>query len=383
MLSLTHSGSIFYGDPMTFVPDSIQQRHFEIVAIMAGADIAYYENDDPVMDDAEYDALRRELTAIEKDHPSLVVAESPTQKVGGAASDGFTKVRHNIRMESLDNSFTADDIGQWLAGIEWAKDDDQGILAEYKMDGLSLSIHYDKGVLQRAVTRGDGEVGEDVTANVMQIENVPKTILYRHPLEVRGEVVMPRAVFFRLNTELKEAGKKLFANPRNAAAGSLRQKDPKKTAERGLAFYAFGVPDAYLGSDHKVLRDLADSGFTVVVNELMLPRGLAIDQFFRKVHNERVDLPYEIDGVVFKVNSLEHRARAGSTSRAPRWATAYKFPAEKKTTELLDVRFQVGRTGAITPVAVLDPIFVGGVMVSSATLHNEDEVRRLGIQLTD
>lgn len=367
-----------------------RDEHFVLLREMAEADIAYYEHDDPFLTDEEYDAIRKKVRALEEAHPELIKPDSPTQKVSGAASDAFTKITHRQRMESLDNSFSPADVSEWAS----KNADGEPILGELKMDGLSLSLTYEKGELALAVTRGDGAVGEDVTHTAREIVGLPTTIFYEEGqddlIEIRGEVYMTHAALETHNTnvEMGTAGKgeKKLANCRNAAAGALRQKDPKVTRRRQIHFMAFGVSDETftdIDDDTEVLDYLETLGFKVVPRFVIMPDGKAIDQQIAKYTEQRPNLPYDIDGIVWKVNSRAARKAMGSTSRAPRWATAYKFPAERKVTTLKGVEFQVGRTGAVTPVAVLEPVNVGGVMVSSATLHNEDEIKRLGIEIGD
>lgn len=337
------------------------------------ADLAYHELDDPVMTDADYDALCRELRTL--DVP-LGVGAKPV-------SGRFKKVTHKVRMESLDNAFTEEDVTNFLGNLP--ADAVFSILAQHKLDGLSLSLEYERGKLIRAVTRGDGEIGEDVTAQASTISTIPQEVDHPRPLTVRGEVVMTKVEFERINAELAAAGKKLFANPRNAAAGSLRQKNPAITASRKLTFIAFGVtPESFPGvhQDEEVLSSLSALGFTAAESDECGSLA-AIMTHFTLMEANRASLPYDVDGVVYKANDRTLREYMGSTSRAPRWAIAHKFPAEKAITVLTAVDYQVGRTGAITPVARLLPVNVGGVLVSNATLHNEDEIARLGILIGD
>jgi DNA ligase (NAD+) len=359
-----------------------------ILERMALGDHAYYVLDDPIMDDSEYDDLRLALREIEADYPALVTADSPTQKVSGAATSAFEKVPHRQKMESLDNSFSPVEVAEWAAKN---LSEDDLLLGELKMDGLSLSLIYEDGLLMRAVTRGDGTTGEDVTHTARTIADIPEDISQHlneadSIVEVRGEVYLSHIAFTEYNdrVEAGTAGKgaKKLVNCRNGAAGGLRQKDPKVAKARGLSFMAFGVSNdtfADLDDDTDVLAELEVLGFSVVPHFVIGNQPAAIEQQVNHYTKERGRLDFDIDGIVWKVNSRGTRKGMGSTSRAPRWATAYKFPAEKRTTKLLDVEFQVGRTGAITPVAILAPVFVGGVTVSSATLHNEDEIDRLQI----
>lgn len=365
----------------------IALRYNDLLLMAEAADNAYYVNDNPIMEDWEYDDIKREIATIEQVYPELVSSESPTQKVSGTASEAFEKVKHTQKMESLDNSFTPAEVAEWAA----KNTDGEPLLGELKMDGLSLRLTYEAGLLVRAVTRGDGVIGEDVTHTAREIVNLPFDIgAYIDDsddiVEVNGEVYMTHAAFETHNTnvEMGTAGKgvKKLVNCRNGAAGALRQKDPKITAKRHIHFMAFGVTDDTfpdIDSDEEVLQVLRECGFDVVPHCVVTNQPKAIETIINQFGTDRPNLPFDIDGVVWKVNSRLARRRLGSTSRAPRWATAFKFPPEKKTTELIDVKFQVGRTGAITPVAHLNPVFVGGVTVSTATLHNEDEINRLGL----
>jgi DNA ligase (NAD+) len=332
------------------------------------ADIAYHQNDDPIMSDGEYDALCREIVSL----------GGELTTVGAAPSSTFEKVRHRVRMGSLDNAFTPEDVAKFV------KDTQTNVyLAQHKMDGLSLELTYEGGRLILANTRGDGETGENVTAGAKYL-NIPLTIPTENLVEVRGEVYMTKEDFFRINRELEAVGKKLFANCRNAAAGTLRQKKATVVRDRGLRFAAYGVtPNTFqtLDSDAEVLERLQEYGFEVVTTRVTTGAGLL--SAFESIGLERAILPHDIDGVVYKVNSRAERRELGETSRTPRWGIAHKFPAEKAYTDVTGVDFQVGRTGAITPVARLVPVNVGGVVVSNATLHNEDEIARLGLRLGD
>ncbi|GAC14644.1 NAD-dependent DNA ligase LigA [Aliiglaciecola lipolytica] len=354
----------------------------------------YYVLDDPSVPDAEYDRLMQELIKLEKQHPELMTPDSPSQKVGGAPLSAFTQVEHEVPMLSLDNAFNDEELTAFNKRIvDRLKQD---ITLEYscepKLDGLAVSILYENGVLVRAATRGDGKVGENITTNVKTIKNVPLTLRgnqYPARLEVRGEVFMPKLGFEKLNQTQREADKKVFANPRNAAAGSLRQLDPKITASRPLLFYAYSVglvegEVENLANKHSQrLAQLVSWGLPVC-NEIDVAVGdEECHAYFAKIGQMRDALSYEIDGVVFKVNDIDLQQQLGFVSRAPRWAIAQKFPAQEQMTKLLDVEFQVGRTGAITPVARLEPVFVGGVTVSNATLHNQDEIQRLGVKKGD
>jgi DNA ligase (NAD+) len=332
------------------------------------ADVAYHQNDDPIMSDGEYDALCRQIVAL----------GGELTTVGAAPSSSFQKVSHRVRMGSLDNAFTEEDVAKFVNDTNAAI-----YLAQHKMDGLSLSLTYEGKKLARAVTRGDGETGEDVTAGAKYL-NIPLVIETTDPItEIRGEVYMPHAHFFEINSHLGAAGKKLFANCRNAAAGTLRQKKAVIVKERGLRFAAYGVTAdtlTQLDSDFDVLETLVGWGFEVVTTQVCRS-GEELFNAFVLIGLDRPTLQHDIDGVVYKVDSRRARKKLGETSRTPRWGVAHKFPAEKAYTRLRAVEFQVGRTGAITPVAKLEPVNVGGVLVSNATLHNEDEISRLRVRL--
>ncbi len=354
----------------------------------------YYVLDNPTIPDADYDALYRELQQLELADPSLITPDSPTQRVGGAALDKFGQVSHQIPMLSLDNAFDGNDFTAFYQRIAERLDEQNQFTfcAEPKLDGLAVSIRYENGQLVQAATRGDGYTGEDITSNIKTIRAIPLILLGDFPpiLEVRGEVFMPLAGFHAMNEQARVRGDKVFANPRNAAAGSLRQLDPRITATRPLSFYAYAVgaiddPQNLLSnsSHYARLQQLKAWGLPVCP-EIRQVTGLeAALSYHQHIGERRASLPYEIDGVVLKVDALAQQLALGFVSRAPRWAIAYKFPAQEKTTRLLDVEFQVGRTGSITPVARLEPVSVGGVTVSNATLHNNDEIMRLGVKIGD
>jgi DNA ligase (NAD+) len=362
----------------------------ELRALIAHHNQRYYELDDPEVSDAEYDALLNELRALEEQHPDLVTPDSPTQRVQGWAATTFSAVVHRVPMTSLDNAFDPDELRAWGARVARGLG---GAAARYvcelKIDGLAMSIRYEGGRLVQAATRGDGQVGEDVTANVATIAVVPKRLPKRAPevLEVRGEVYMPVAAFEDLNRRQEAAGQKRFVNPRNSAAGSLRQKDASITASRDLAFWAYqpgevvGGPE--LTSHHQTLEVLAELGFPVNPEIEVLESLEAVEAYCRRWEEHRHDLGYEIDGVVVKLDDLAQREALGFTSKAPRWAIAYKFPPEERTTVLKDIMVSIGRTGRATPFAVLEPVFVGGSTVGLATLHNEDQVRAKDVRPGD
>ena len=383
-------------------------RIAEICQLIHQYNHQYYVLDEPSVPDAEYDRLMRELLALETEYPQLKTLDSPSQKVGGAALKSFSQVTHQLPMLSLDNVFSAE---EWQAFVKRIKDrlkseHDFAICAEPKLDGLAVSIRYENGVFVQAATRGDGSVGENITENVRTIKSIPLRLhgnSYPDILEIRGEVFMPKASFDSLNQQAIKKGEKGFANPRNAAAGSLRQLDSKITAKRNLAFYAYGI--GYVGANEYIdeqgekgkgidetwlanahyqrLCQIKELGLPMCPEVKLLDNAEYVEAFYQDILQQRDALSYEIDGTVFKVDDIELQQELGFVARAPRWATAYKFPAQEELTLLEAVDFQVGRTGAITPVARLKPIFVGGVTVSNATLHNQDEINRLGIKIND
>lgn len=349
----------------------------------------YYVLDDPSVPDSEYDRLFKQLQALEKEHPKLITADSPTQKVGGRALSEFAQVRHEIPMLSLDNVFDDESLQAFILRVcERLGQYDLEFCAEPKLDGLAVSILYEQGLLVRAATRGDGQTGEDITENVKTIRNVPLKLRGDYParIEIRGEVVMPHKGFEKLNETRLKTQQKPFANPRNAAAGSLRQLDSRITAQRPLTFYAYaiGVCEGALPNTHfDRLMQLRQWGMSVSQEVKLVKGDQGCLDFYHDIGNRRDSLDYDIDGVVYKVNAIASQEQLGFVARAPRWAIAHKFPAQEQLTILKDVEFQVGRTGAITPVARLEPVAVGGVMVSNATLHNADEIDRLGVKIGD
>lgn len=352
----------------------------------------YYVLDNPTVPDAEYDRVMKELKKLEAEHPEFLTADSPSQKVGGQALNKFDQVTHAIPMLSLDNAFDEADFTAFNRRLKerLVISDDIAFCCEPKLDGLAVSIIYEQGVLVQAATRGDGQVGENITENVKTIRNIPLKLRGQHipaVLEVRGEVFMDVAGFNRLNETAFAKGDKTFANPRNAAAGSLRQLDPKITANRPLSFYAYSmgqVEGMELDTEHYAqLMQLKEFGLPVCPEIKLVENAKDALAYYQDILTRRAQLAYEIDGVVIKVNDKQYQSRLGFVARAPRWAIAFKFPAQEELTTLLDVEFQVGRTGAITPVARLEPVFVGGVTVSNATLHNGDEIARLGVMIGD
>ena len=354
---------------------------------------AYYVLDTPTVPDAEYDKLFRELQALEQAHPELMSADSPTQRVGGAPLPQFDQVQHTVPMLSLGNGFSDDDIVNFDRRVREGLQPFEGEVeyaVELKFDGLAINLRYENGVLVQAATRGDGATGENVTANVRTVYDIPLRLHGENPpkvLDVRGEVLMFKADFAKLNQRQREAEQKEFVNPRNAAAGALRQLDSRITAQRSLRFFAYGIgtlEGAAMPETHSALLDwYKDLGLHVCAERAVVFGAQGLLEFYRGIGQKRAGLPYEIDGVVYKANRLEQQQKLGFVSRAPRFALAHKFPAEEALTTVQDIEVQVGRTGAITPVARLVPVFVGGVTVTNATLHNEDEVRRKDIRIGD
>ena len=358
---------------------------------------SYYVLDDPSVPDSEYDRQMRQLQDIESQYPSLRTSDSPSRRVGGEALSAFTQVRHDVAMLSLDNAFSQAELEDFDRRVKdrlnyaaLTQPPEIDYACEPKLDGVAVSLLYRDGLLERGATRGDGTVGEDITANVRTINSIPLKLVGDHIpslLEVRGEIYLPRAGFESLNAKAIAAGEKAFVNPRNAAAGSLRQLDSKITASRPLEMCAYSVgqfvaetrPDSHLS----MLQTLASWGFKINEHMQVVSGIAACEDYYQILAERRDGLAYDIDGIVYKVNDLRLQERLGFVAKAPRWAIARKFPAQEEMTQLLDVEFQVGRTGAVTPVARLEPVFVGGVTVSNATLHNGDEIQRLGICIGD
>ncbi len=350
----------------------------------------YYVLDDPEISDQKYDHLMRELESLEKEFPHLKSPTSPTQRVGGMPLDKFKKYIHHLPMLSLNNAFSEEELTEFDARIKrfLKTTSDIEYVAEYKMDGLAVELVYEQGKLLVGATRGDGVEGEDVTQNIKTVHSIPLELLGNFPgqLEVRGEVFMNAKDFKKLNEERQKSEDPLFANPRNAAAGSIRQLDPKITASRRLDFFCYGMGEVEgktFKSHWDMLQALKDYGFKLNPTSKKCQGIKEVSTFFQKVLTTREKLPYEIDGVVVKVNSIQLQKRLGEIAKSPRWAIAYKFPATQETTVIKDIRVQVGRTGALTPVAVLEPVHVGGVEVSRATLHNQDEIDRKDVRIGD
>ncbi|EXH58660.1 DNA ligase, NAD-dependent [Acinetobacter baumannii 14216] len=365
----------------------------QLIQLIAKHNHAYYVMDQPTISDSEYDHLFHQLKALEEQYPELVQDDSPTTKVGGQALSKFESVTHVVPMLSLGNVFNQEDLFAFARRVEERLPNQKvQYEVELKLDGLAISLWYENGVLVRGVTRGDGETGEDITQNVKTIRNLPKVLhseKYEIPrlLEVRGEVLMPKSGFEKLNADQEAKGEKTFANPRNAAAGSLRQLDPNIAAARPLAFYAYGIaqcePNHGLTTMHDSLQWLTELGFQIAERQYLCNSIQEVQQRYEQIQQERPNLQVEIDGMVVKVDDLKQQQQLGFLSREPRWATAYKFPAQAALTTVEQIDWQVGRTGTLTPVARLNPVFVGGVTVSNVTLHNIGEIHRLDVRIGD
>ena len=371
--------------------ESLTKRAEELRKELEHHEYRYYVLDEPEISDAEYDALMRELKELEIAHPELRTPDSPTQRVGGQPREGFVKVPHSSAMLGLDNALNEQELREFDARVKGLlKTDKYDYVAELKLDGLSMAAFYMDGRLKQALTRGDGRVGEEVTENARTIRSLPLRLksdsIHEQSFEVRGEVVMQRRSFERLNDERDAAGLTRFANPRNAAAGALRALDPSVTAERQLDYFTYfllkdGGP--LLDSQWETLEQLNKAGFKVNKYRQKCAGLEELLEFIHKWDAGRESLPYEIDGVVAKIDSVEQQRQLGWTSKAPRWAIAFKYPARQASTVLEDIGVQVGRTGVLTPVAHLKPVLISGVTVARATLHNEDEIARLGVQVGD
>ncbi|MDC5257768.1 NAD-dependent DNA ligase LigA [Acinetobacter baumannii] len=372
---------------------SVIEQMRQLIQLIAKHNHAYYVMDQPTISDSEYDHLFHQLKALEEQYPEFVQADSPTTKVGGQALSKFESVTHVVPMLSLGNVFNQEDLFAFARRVEERLPNQKvQYEVELKLDGLAISLWYENGVLVRGVTRGDGETGEDITQNVKTIRNLPKVLhseKYEIPrlLEVRGEVLMPKSGFEKLNADQEAKGEKTFANPRNAAAGSLRQLDPNIAAARPLAFYAYGIaqcePNHGLTTMHDSLQWLTELGFQIAERQYLCNSIQEVQQRYEQIQQERPNLQVEIDGMVVKVDDLKQQQQLGFLSREPRWATAYKFPAQAALTTVEQIDWQVGRTGTLTPVARLNPVFVGGVTVSNVTLHNIGEIHRLDIRVGD
>lgn len=355
------------------------------------ANYRYHVLDDPAIPDADYDALMRELEALEEEYPEIAMPDSPTRRVGARASGGFAEVRHALPMLSLSNAFTDEEVSAFVRRIEQTLGSEKLVFsAEPKLDGLAISLRYEEGVFVQGATRGDGAVGEDVSANLRTIKAIPLRLRnddWPRVLEVRGEIYMPRAGFAAFNARALERGERTLANPRNGAAGSLRQLDPAITASRPLAFYAYGLGELQGGELPKThsttLKHLREWGLPVCP-QIETAKGLdGLLDYYSRIGEQRDTLPYEIDGVVYKLDRYDQQNEMGFVARAPRWALAHKYPAQEKSTVVEAIDVNIGRTGAVTPIARLRPVQVGGVTVTNATLHNADQVARLDVRVSD
>ena len=365
--------------------EHIKEEIFKLVALLNKYSYDYYVEDNPQISDTEYDTLYKQLEKLEQEYPEFILDNSPTQRVGDRVLDEFEKVIHKVPMLSLSNTFSIEDLRDFDSRISKLSSDDKiEYICELKIDGLAISINYENGKLVSAATRGDGTVGENVTENIKTIFSIPKTLKTKKSFEVRGEVYLPKKSFELLNKEREENNEVLFANPRNAAAGSLRQLDSKITAKRRLSAFIYSiVGDENINSQKMALTVAADLGLPVNPNFKLCKTIDEVVDYIMYWEEHKQDLPYEIDGIVIKVNSYSLQEEIGSTQKSPRWATAYKFPEEELATKLLDIELSVGRTGIITPVAVLNPINISGSTVSKASLHNKDIIDDLDIHIGD
>ena len=365
--------------------EHIKEEIFKLVALLNKYSYDYYVEDNPQISDTEYDTLYKQLEKLEQEYPEFILDNSPTQRVGDRVLDEFEKVIHKVPMLSLSNTFSIEDLRDFDSRIsKLSSDDSIEYICELKIDGLAISINYENGKLVSAATRGDGMVGENVTENIKTIFSIPKTLKTKKSFEVRGEVYLPKKSFELLNKEREENNEVLFANPRNAAAGSLRQLDSKITAKRRLSAFIYSVVgDENINSQKMALTVAADLGLPVNPNFKLCKTIDEVVDYIMYWEEHKQDLPYEIDGIVIKVNSYSLQEEIGSTQKSPRWATAYKFPEEELATKLLDIELSVGRTGIITPVAVLEPISISGSTVSKASLHNKDIIDELDIHIGD
>ena len=365
--------------------EHIKEEIFKLVALLNKYSYDYYVEDNPQISDTEYDTLYKQLEKLEQEYPEFILDDSPTQRVGDRVLDEFEKVIHKVPMLSLSNTFSIEDLRDFDSRIsKLSSDDSIEYICELKIDGLAISINYENGKLVSAATRGDGMVGENVTENIKTIFSIPKTLKTKKSFEVRGEVYLPKKSFELLNKEREENNEVLFANPRNAAAGSLRQLDSKITAKRKLSAFIYSVVgDENINSQKMALTVAADLGLPVNPNFKLCKTIDEVVEYIMYWEEHKQDLPYEIDGIVIKVNSYSLQKEIGSTQKSPRWATAYKFPEEELATKLLDIELSVGRTGIITPVAVLNPINISGSTVSKASLHNKDIIDELDIHIGD
>ncbi|MCY0876900.1 MAG: NAD-dependent DNA ligase LigA [Firmicutes bacterium] len=363
----------------------VSGRIEELKRLIRECDYHYHVLDESLIPDVEYDQLYRELRNLEEAYPDLATADSPTARIGGVVAEGFTKVTHSQPMLSLGNVFSRQEIEAFVERIETAVEGSVSYVCELKIDGLAIALHYQSGELQWGATRGDGYTGEEITSNLRTIRAIPLQLRAPETIEVRGEAYLPHASFTRINHERMEAGEPLFANPRNAAAGSLRQLDPGLTAKRGLAFFAYAwvTPSERVATQAEALTQMAELGFPVNPKWKLCHTVEEIEQYIEWAYGVREQLPYDIDGVVIKVNEFAMQSKLGFTAKSPRFAVAYKFAAEQGEARVLDIELSVGRTGAVTPTAMIEPVSLAGTTVSRATLHNEDIIRDKDIRIGD
>jgi DNA ligase (NAD+) len=370
-----------------FLPNSeVRQRVFDLKRQLNQYAHEYYVQDKPTVEDFVYDRLYTELVELEKQYPELIAADSPTQRVGGIIASGFEKVRHEIPLYSLNDAFSKEDLFAFDQRVTNALGRAVAYTCELKIDGLSISLRYEEGQFVRGATRGNGEEGENITENLKTVRSIPMTLTQPYSMEVRGECYMPKESFLKLNQEREEAGQDVFANPRNAAAGSVRQLDSKVTASRNLSSFLYTVADAgtlHVTNQKDALQELTDLGFKVNHEYQLCQTMEDVWQYIERYHERRSELPYEIDGVVIKVNDFQYQEDLGFTVRAPRWAIAYKFPPEEVETTIEDIEWTIGRTGVVTPTAVMQPVKVAGTTVSRASLHNRDYIELKDIRLND
>lgn len=372
---------------MIFLPNSeVRQRVFDLKRQLNQYAHEYYVQDKPTVEDFVYDRLYTELVELEKQYPELIAADSPTQRVGGIIASGFEKVQHEIPLYSLNDAFSKEDLFAFDQRVTNALGRAVAYTCELKIDGLSISLRYEEGQFVRGATRGNGEEGENITENLKTVRSIPMTLTQPYSMEVRGECYMPKESFLKLNQEREEAGQDVFANPRNAAAGSVRQLDSKVTASRNLSSFLYTVADAgtlHVTNQKDALQELTDLGFKVNHEYQLCQTMEDVWQYIERYHERRSELPYEIDGVVIKVNDFQYQEDLGFTVRAPRWAIAYKFPPEEVETTIEDIEWTIGRTGVVTPTAVMQPVKVAGTTVSRASLHNRDYIELKDIRLND
>lgn len=369
------------------MPNSeVRQRVFDLKRQLNQYAHEYYVQDKPTVEDFVYDRLYTELVELEKQYPELIAADSPTQRVGGIIASGFEKVRHEIPLYSLNDAFSKEDLFAFDQRVTNALGRAVAYTCELKIDGLSISLRYEEGQFVRGATRGNGEEGENITENLKTVRSIPMTLTQPYSMEVRGECYMPKESFLKLNQEREEAGQDVFANPRNAAAGSVRQLDSKVTASRNLSSFLYTVADAgtlHVTNQKDALQELTDLGFKVNHEYQLCQTMEEVWQYIERYHERRSELPYEIDGVVIKVNDFQYQEDLGFTVRAPRWAIAYKFPPEEVETTIEAIEWTIGRTGVVTPTAVMQPVKVAGTTVSRASLHNRDYIELKDIRLND